>query len=78
MGFLHLAFWPPVSLKLSATLLVFTRFFLSLFFFNRRGKGVNQHESSHNQKVPFFSLPNEEKKKGEIGRGKTSTSWQIF
>lgn len=45
--------------------------FLSLsLFFNRRGKGVNQDESSHNQKVPFFSLPNEEKKKRRNGERK--------
>lgn len=53
--------------------------FLSLsLFFNRRGKGVNQHESSHNQKVPFFSLPNVEKKKAKWGEEKRALLGRFF
>lgn len=78
MSFLHLAFWPPVSLKLSATLLVFTRFFLSLSFLIGGERESIKTNHLIIKKCHFSAFQMRKKKKGEMGRGKTSTSWQIF
>lgn len=78
MSFLHLAFWPPVSLKLSATLLVFTRFFLSLSFLIGGERGSINTNHLIIKKCHFSAFQMRKKKKAKWGEEKRALLGRFF